>query len=168
MDRFGLTVASVVLVLWSTGVPPRQPVPTQEDVYARFMSLSLEQRHERFRVLSPEHKALIVRTHAEGWLSENRTRLTDSELKVFEEIIAFITPERYRPRANAAATREEQALTTKMICRVDPDDVMRAFSVLRPPPPASQPERWTYLHQATCWIRVIAEELVDYLPLVRR
>ncbi len=168
MERFSLVAASVVLVLSAVAASAQQPVPSGDAVYARFMELSVEQRRSGFAELSPEHRALIVRTHAERWLAQNRERLSASEIGLFEELIAFVTPERYGAGSRTAPNKGEQAMLAKIICRANPNDVETAFGVLRVPPSSTQPERWTYLDRARCWIRVAAEELADYVPLVRR
>lgn len=166
MRHLGSVAASILLLLSGVGGQPLQSATTQESVYADFMRLDLDQRRERFVSLSPEHRSLVVRTHAERWLDGNRARLTADEVGLFEELIGFITPERYQ-RPRDAPDRGEQALLKKVTCRLNPDDVMSAFGVLRQPP-VSQPERWTYLDRARCWVRVVAEELVGFVPLVRR
>jgi hypothetical protein len=131
--------------------------------YEQFMELSADQRRASFIVISPENKAVITQTHAQGWLQNNRGRLSASEVKVFEAIIAFITPDLYRERLDPVDERVQELAAT-MKCRVSPDDVRAATSVLREPVPASQNSRWTYLDQAKCWIHWMVEGVLDYVP----
>ena len=167
-------IVTVIVVVTVVGVqahprPGAQRATPSVVTYDEFMKISVEQRHARFGALSAENKALIVRTHAERWLASNRARLTASEVGVFQEMISFVTPERYAKPAGAAMGKEEQALRAKMRCRVSPDEVVQAFNVFgtRLPTGAAKPT-WTYLSQAKCWLEWIAEDLVDYIPTIRR
>jgi hypothetical protein len=137
--------------------------------YDDFMKNSAEQRSRRFGALNAENKSLLVRTHAERWLAKNRARLTASEVGVFQELINFITPERYAERASTAMVKEEQAFRAKMRCRVSTEDVVEAFNVFGTRAQTGVAKlQWTYLSQAKCWLEWIAEDLVDYIPTVRR
>lgn len=166
MRHLGPIATGIFLLLSGAGGPLPQPATAQASFYDDFMKLDLDQRRERFVSLNAEHRSLVVRTHAERWLVANRARLTADEVGLFEELIAFVTPERYQ-RTQSAPDREEQALREKLRCRVNPDDVMSAFGVLRQAP-ESRPERWTYLDRARCWVLVVAEEFAAFVPLVRR
>lgn len=133
--------------------------------YDDFIKLSADQRRHRFDAISPENKAMIVRTHADRWLQGNRGRLSDSETAVFEEIIAFFTPDLYRTPPDAASQSRQESLQAKMRCRVSPEDVHEATSVLRetktPMPPRPT---WTYLNKGACWINWVLEGVVDNIP----
>ena len=172
MWRLGLIAVSVVFVLGSAQGHTRQRTPGAASsfiAYDDFMKLSDDQRRGHFGELSAENKSLIVRTHAERWLANNRGHLTASEVAVFQEVIGFITPERYARGANTALDREEGALRAKMRCRVSPDDVVQAFNVFGAASESGvRKPTWTYLTQAKCWLDWVAEDLVDYLPSVRR
>lgn len=172
MLRLRLIVVSVVLVLGSAQGHTLQRAPAVAPsfiAYADFIELSVDQRRARFGELSAENRSLIVRTHAERWLANNRGHLTASEVAVFQEVINFVTPARYVKGANTEPDREEAALRAKMRCRVSPDDLVQAFNVFGAASEsrASKPT-WTYLTQAKCWLEWGAEDLVDYLPSVRR
>ena len=172
MSRSVLATAIVAFAVVGAQAHPRQgaqgatpPVVAYDD----FMRISAEQRRGSFGALSAENKSQIVRTHAERWLAKNRVRLTTSEVGVFQEMINFITPERYAKRPETAMDKEEQALRAKMRCRVSTEDVVEAFNVFgtRSQTGVAKP-KWTYLSQAKCWLEWIAEDLVDYIPTVRR
>lgn len=173
MFRSALVTAIVaVAVVGTQAAHPRhgaQGATPSVVTYDDFMKFSAEQRRDRFGALSAENKSVIVRTHAERWLVRNRARLTASEVGVFQEMINFITPERYAKRAETAMGKEEQALRAKMRCRVSREDVVEAFNVFgtRSQTGVAKP-RFTYLSQAKCWLEWIAEDLVDYVPTVRR
>lgn len=88
--------ATVVSGVADADLAPLTQIAATANDYDGFMTLSLDQRRARFDALSAEAKAGIIRTHAERWLESNRGRLTASEAAVFDEIVAFITPEIYR------------------------------------------------------------------------
>ena len=173
MMRTGLIGAFSVLLMGSAGAADAPHVRLQASApwndYDDFMKLSVHQRHARFDTISAENKAMIVRTHSERWLHNNRARLTASEGKVFEEIIAFITPDLYRERRDDALDKREEALTARMRCRVSPADIREATNLFReasesPPPKLTR----SYLSQAKCWFEWIIEGVVDYVPNTRR
>jgi hypothetical protein len=172
MLRIGLIAASVVLAVGGaadhTQQGPRAAAGSMI-AYDDFMKLSADQKRARFGEMNAENRSAIVRAHAERWLKNNRGRLTASEVSVFQELIGFITPERYRRRANTDTGKEEEALPAKMRCRVSSDDVVQAFNVFGVASESGvETRRWTYLSQAKCWVDWIAEDLVDYIPTLRR
>ncbi len=169
MGRTGLLGLFVVLAAsgaMATNTPSMaRQVPATSHHYDEFIKLSADERHARFVAMKPEHKAAMVRTHIERWLRTNRGRLTPSEVRVFEEMIAFVTPDLYRERRDDTLDRREEALGAKMRCRVDPEDVLEATNLLRggsQSPPSKR--RWTYLTQAKCWFNWVLEGVVDYVP----
>jgi hypothetical protein len=132
--------------------------------YDEFMRLPVQHRQELFSRLGADSKALIVRTHAERWVAANRTRLSSSELGVFQEAIAFITPRIFEAPMDPQVLKRESDLKASIRCRVDTDDVMAAFSVFDASPISREKSRWSYLSQAKCWIGWFAESVVDYIP----
>jgi hypothetical protein len=171
MLRTGLVTALVMFALVGVHAGSRQRgqgAVSSVVPYDDFMKMSVDERHGRFGALSAENKALIVRTHAERWLVKNRTRLSASEVGVFQEMIDFIAPARYAKQPDTAMDRQEQALKAKMRCRVSPDDVVQAFNVFGASSQAGAARpTWTYLSQARCWLDVMADDLVDYVPTIR-
>lgn len=170
--RSALVTAIVVFAVVGAQAHPRhgaQGATPTVVTYDDFMKISVEQRRGRFATLSAENQSLVVRTHAERWLANSRARLTASEVGVFQEVIRFVTPERYAKRAEIAMDTEEQALRAKMRCRVSTEDVVEAFNVFGTPSQAGAPKpKWTYLSQAKCWLEWIAEDLVGFVPTIRR
>jgi hypothetical protein len=173
MMRTGLTALFIVLLLGVAGAADAPHVRFQASApwndYDDFMKLSVNQRHARFDTISAENKAMIVRTHVERWLYNNRARLAASEVEMFEEIIAFITPDLYHERRDDALDRREEALTAKVRCRVNPADIREATGLFReasesPPPKVT----WSYLSKAKCWFESIVEGVVDYVPNARQ
>jgi hypothetical protein len=169
MPRFGLIGALIVLAV--VGAAAREfrqaagsailPMTAYDD----FMKLSGEERRARFGTISAENKAMIMRTHVELWLRGNRGRLTASEIAVFQEMIAVITPDLYRTRSDSTVDTREGGLRATMRCRVSPDDVREATNVIRGErPSASRKPTWSYLQQGKCWIDWFLEGLDDYIP----
>lgn len=156
MMRTGLIAAFIVLVMGDAGATDAPHVRLQASApwndYDDFMKLSVHQRHARFDTISAENKAMIVRTHSERWLYNNRGRLTASEVEVFEEIIAFVTPDLYRERHDDTLDKREEALRAKMRCRVSPADIREATSLFREASESASPKlTWSYLTR-TPWI----------------
>jgi hypothetical protein len=59
----------------------------------------IKPRNERLDVLneiSAENRALLIKTHVERWRAANRLRLTSEQIAILEEMISFITPEKYQ------------------------------------------------------------------------
>jgi hypothetical protein len=167
------TLATTALVtVWFLSVPigashPLQAGSSSFVAYDEFMKTNPSDRHARFASLSSDNKALIVRTHGERWLARNRARLGTTEIAVFEEMIRFITPDRYRKRGEAGVDKAEQTLLDRLRCRVNVGDVTEAFNVFSTAKPSAE-ARWRYLGQAKCWVQWIAEDLIEYVPSVRR
>lgn len=153
-----------ILVLCASGTrsqEPSTPTSVRQVTYDEFISLTVDQRRERFRQMSPENKALVIRTHGERWLNDNRGRLTATERAIFREVIDFVTPELYRTPMAPEVDRKERALRAKLRCRVDDNDVMRAFNVFRAPGDPPVAPKWTYLSRAKCWFEWLVETVVD-------
>ena len=172
MLRAVLATMAGAAVIGFAGEPPSafsrsQGTGSSVISYDDFMKISPDARRPRFASLNPENKALIVRTHAERWLAASRQRLSKSELAEFQEMITFVTPDRYAKRAEAGIDKTEQALREKIRCRVNTADVREAFNVFGAAKPSAEPS-WTYLDQAKCWVQWIAEDLIEYVPVVRR
>lgn len=64
------------------------------DVHA-FRSKPWSERVAIFTALSSAEKAALVRALISGWLAEHRETLSDSQVAILEENIAFVTPELY-------------------------------------------------------------------------
>ena len=64
--------------------------------YDQFFPLPPEERRKIFNEISAANRALLMKTHVERWLDANHSRLTQDQLAVVEEIICFITPEKYQ------------------------------------------------------------------------
>jgi hypothetical protein len=136
--------------------------------FDEFMKLSIKQRHEQFSRLGADGKAFMVRTHAERWLAANRPRLGSSEVAVYQEAIAFVTPQIYEGPMDPHVMKQEQDVKASMRCRVNPADVAAAFDVLGRPALGATEARWSYMDRAKCWVGWFAESIVDYIPTIPR
>lgn len=165
-----LVGAATIAVILACGVcvrgqqttPPKPPATVN---YDEFMQLSVKQRQERFRQIGAENQAGVVRTHAERWFAKNFARLQPHEVPVFQEAIAFITPQLYEQPLNPKVMKA--ARDVKGVgCRVSPIDVRTAFDVFGQSAPTRPPVRWSYLGHAQCWFPWFAESIVDYIPTI--
>ena len=168
MVHEGLVAAFILLTLTnaiaSESMDVRLQGPSSSNVYDDFMKLSPRERRARFSALSAEQRATIVQTNVRRWINSNRDRLSAGELAVFEEIVAFLSPE-LSSHHTGAANKREDALKARMRCRVATEDVKQATNVFGET--AESPYRtmqWTYLTQAKCWVEWMIESAVDYLP----
>ena len=88
---------------------------------------------------------------------------------MFEAIITHITPDLYGSRRAAVLDQREAAMTSKIRCRVNGEDVREATNLFREESESRQPRQtWSYLSQAKCWFEWVLVEVVDYLPTSRR
>jgi hypothetical protein len=168
---FVLAATIAVLVGGAIGVRGQQPTPLKSSTtvnYDNFMRLATGQRRERFGQIGAENQAAVVRTHAERWLAGNRARLDSSEVAVFQEAIAFITPRIYQRPMDPQVMKQEQDVKSSMRCRVNPADVAAAFDVFGRPALGATQARWSYMSRAKCWVGWFAESIVDYIPTIPR
>jgi hypothetical protein len=63
--------------------------------YDQFFLTPVIERREIFTEISAENRAFLVKTHAERWLALNRSRLTQEQISVVEELIQSISTEWY-------------------------------------------------------------------------
>jgi uncharacterized heparinase superfamily protein len=66
--------------------------------YDTFFLKPVKERRKLFTEISAENRAFIVKNHAERWLAVNRSRLTNEQVSVIEELIQAISPEWYKTR----------------------------------------------------------------------
>ena len=170
MLRIGTAIVAVVLS-GGIGVQAQQTAPptgVSTITYDSFMRLDAAHRMAEFNRVGPENKAMLFRTHAERWLAGNRSRLSPSEINVFQEVIASVTPEIYEKPLDPKVMKKEADITESLKCRVNPDDVLAMSDVFGRRDRAATATQWTYLSQAKCWVEWFAEGIVSYLPTIRR
>jgi hypothetical protein len=172
MMRAGLVAAVIVVAVSrpaATEAPQVSPQVTASwSDYDDFMKLSAQQRRMRFSAISTENREIIIQTHVRRWFEDNRGRLSDNEVAVFEEIVAFISSDHFR-KPDGTFDKRSDTLLKKMRCRVAPEDVRAATNVFAEASESpGQTLKWSYLRQAKCWIEWTLEGLVDYVPSTGR
>ena len=83
----------------------------------------------QFAQLSPENKALIVRTQIERWINANRARLLPVQLQVMQEMAAVVSPDLYSPNRTGATLARVQELEKRAISLLGKEDVGRAATL---------------------------------------
>ena len=74
--------------------------------YDSFRAKSWPERISIFNAISAEERAELVRTHVSRWLSLHRHELTDEQIAIVEENIAYISSALYElPRDEALVSR---------------------------------------------------------------
>jgi hypothetical protein len=97
--------------------------------YDQYMTHPLEQRLQMFNQISAENRALLIQTHIERWLAANQSRLNSEQMAVVEEIIQFISPEKYQEgRDMEKVHREAEALRKKAEAILLREDVVQILS----------------------------------------
>jgi hypothetical protein len=99
--------------------------------YESFMQLDRQARSERFGVMRPGCKSMIMRTHAKVWLEENRVRLSDRQVTLIQEAIEFLSPELYRNPSDPKFDRKSAELERAFRCALPRSDVMELFGAAR-------------------------------------
>jgi hypothetical protein len=132
-----LTVAAAVALLCGSlsttaAQQPRVPSVDTEITYDNFVKLAPEIRRRQFQRLTVEHKALIKRTHAERWLTTNRTRLSEAQIAVSNEAIEFLTPQIYLRPDDPGIVKQEQRIKQKLTCILGHDNARQAFMIDAP------------------------------------
>ena len=97
--------------------------------YDAFMQLDLDGRIRTFNEINAENRAQLVQTQIRRWVVKNRHRLTPEQLKLIDENLVIVTPDRYRLPRNTddvAQAKELADRTSKVFSR---DDVMQAFTI---------------------------------------
>jgi hypothetical protein len=93
--------------------------------YDKFFLCSDEERKEIFNEISPDNRAFLIKTHAERWLAANRSRLTDEQVSVVEELIQSISPEWYKEKNDFSEEIDPkiEALFNKVEAMLSAEDV---------------------------------------------
>ena len=83
----------------------------------------------QFAQLSPENKAVIVRTQIERWIAANRARLSPAQLQVMQEMAAAVSPDLYSPNRPEGTLARVQELEKRAISLLGREDVGRAATL---------------------------------------
>lgn len=95
--------------------------------YDKFFLSSDEERKEIFNEISADNRAFLVKTHVERWLAANRSRLTDEQVSVVEELIQSISPEWYKEKYDFSEKIDPkiEALIKKVEAMLSREDVIQ-------------------------------------------
>jgi hypothetical protein len=132
--RWLVVVLSFVFGFLATASAQPSPAPAAgpDITYDDFINLPPEVRRERFLLVSAEHKAVMIQTHAELWLAANHARLSDAQIAAAREAIASVTPRIYLHPADPGTIEQTRRLTQKLTCILGRDNVRRAFDLYAP------------------------------------
>lgn len=100
--------------------------------YEQFIALDADARRQQLDRMSAEVVTMLRRTHAERWFAAHGSRLSDAQVSVFNEVLAFISGDLYSRPANAAARKREEELTHKLTCVLGVDNTRQAFVLHMP------------------------------------
>ena len=96
--------------------------------YDEYGPMDDQQKLTVFNEVSPENRALLVRTQAERWLAANRDRLSDEQVGAVEGAIAFIEPSRYDEEDAEADRAASEEVMGRVMAALSRDDIMQAFT----------------------------------------
>jgi hypothetical protein len=88
----------------------------------------VEERIRIFNEITAENRALLIKTHAERWLSMNRQTLTREQTAVVEELIESISPEWYREGAGSEVIAPDARAMISRIEAVLPREDIRQLA----------------------------------------
>jgi len=83
----------------------------------------------QFAQLSPENKAVIMRTQVGRWIDANRARLSPAQLQVMQEMAAVVSPDLYSPNRTEVMLARVQELEKRAISLLGKEDVGRAATL---------------------------------------
>ena len=97
--------------------------------YDSFRAKSWAERVALFNAISAEERAELVRTHISRWLSLHRHELTDEQIKIVEENIAFISTELYAFPQDQDLVRQYVALAKRTAMLLSRDQARDALTM---------------------------------------
>jgi hypothetical protein len=93
--------------------------------YDQFFLKPVRERIEILNEISAGNRAFLFKTQAERWLSANRSRLTDEQIAVVEELVRSISPEWYEKERNFDEIEPDaEVLVKKLEAVLSHQDVM--------------------------------------------
>ena len=121
-----LAVIGVVALAFSSSVSAQAPTVDYDTLMQQQDKAAIRRQ---FAQLSPENKALIVRTQIERWINANRARLLPAQLQVMQEMAAVVSPDLYSPNRTEATLARVQELEKRAISLLSKEDVGRAATL---------------------------------------
>lgn len=96
--------------------------------YDEFGPMDDQQKLAVFNEVSPENRAVLVRTQAERWLAAHHRRLSDEQVEAVEGAIAFIEPSRYDDEDREADQAAMQEAMARIMVVLSREDIGQAFT----------------------------------------
>jgi hypothetical protein len=121
-----LAVIGVAALAFSSSVSAQAPTVDYDTLMQQQDKAAIRRQ---FAQLSPENKALIVRTQIERWINANRARLSPAQLQVMQEMAAVVSPDLYSPNRTEATLARVQELEKRAISLLGKEDVGRAATL---------------------------------------
>jgi hypothetical protein len=157
--RLRHALASALVLVWWVVVATAagQDAPPQPTfTYEQFAALTPQQRYEQFRLLTDANKAVLVREHVNRWLTENRSRLSTSQVATVEEVGSLLferfenpavvqTPE-FNKRVDALGLQGMGG--GKVHCSLRHSDLWAVLGPMVPP----LPKEWGWRDEMWAWL----------------
>ena len=121
-----LTGIGVAALAFSSSVSAQAPTVDYDTLMQQQDKAAIRRQ---FAQLSPENKALIVRTQIERWITANRARLSPAQLQVMQEMAAVVSPDLYSPNRTDGTLTRVQELEKRAISLLGKEDVGRAATL---------------------------------------
>ena len=121
-----LTRIGVAALAFSSSVSAQAPTVDYDTLMQQQDKAAIRRQ---FAQLSPENKALIVRTQIERWITANRARLSPAQLQVMQEMAAVVSPDLYSPNRTEGTLARVQELEKRAISLLGKEDVGRAATL---------------------------------------
>ena len=121
-----LTGIGVAALAFSSSVSAQAPTVDYDTLMQQQDKAAIRRQ---FAQLSPENKALIVRTQIERWITANRARLSPAQLQVMQEMAAVVSPDLYSPNRTEGTLARVQELEKRAISLLGKEDVGRAATL---------------------------------------
>ena len=97
--------------------------------YDSFRVMSWPERVSFFNGISAEERAELVCTHISRWLSRHRRELTDEQIAILEENIAFISADLYAIPRNEALINEYLDLAKRAVRLLSREQAREALTM---------------------------------------
>ena len=115
-----------------TGLAQEKPAPPAKPAavdYDTFMKLDVQGRIRTFNEVTAESRAELVQTQIKRWTEKNKARLSAEQLKMIEEILAFVTADRYRQQMTEAERALMKDLETRTAALFSREDMMQMMTI---------------------------------------
>jgi len=123
-------VVTIMAVVAVANPAHAQVAPASAAVdYDTFMRQDVQGRIGVFNQVTPENRAELVRTQIIRWVEGNRARLTPEQLKVTDENLAFVTPDRYQQQMNQEQRAQAKEMEVRTAAVFSREEMMQALTI---------------------------------------